>query len=244
MNLLQLKYFREVVVSGSVTLAAHRLHITQPAVSQQLSLLAKELDCELWIKRKHKLRLTEAGRVVFQYAELMLEQVYLMKKEINNLNAAEEITGSITVGCGPLLARSLLPQLSVDFIRQYPKVNLSIYESDSLLLPSLLEDGSIDIGLGAGNLGKNSKIKFNTLCKDEYLIIHSSKLVIPGDIFPLAHLNNYPFIDYMSGSTVLASLNKRLKLKESTLFSMPAILKRLLNSSSAMRESLLCLRIY
>jgi DNA-binding transcriptional LysR family regulator len=214
MNLLQIKYFREVVVCGSVTQAARRLHISQPAVSKQISLLAKELDCELWTKRKHKLRLTEAGRVVFQRAELMLEQVSLMKKDISNLNAAEEITGSITVGCGSLLARALLPQLSVDFISQYPKVNLSIYESDSVLLPGLLEDGSIDIGLGAGNLSKNSKIKFTPLLKDEYLIIHSSKLVIPGDVFPVAHLSNYPFINYMFGSTVLASLDKRLKLKK------------------------------
>lgn len=214
MTLLQLKYFREVVIYGSVTKAAKRLNVTQPAVSKQLSLLAKELNCKLWNKRKQKLRLTEAGRVVFHRAELMLEQISLIKKDVLDLNTAGEITGSITVGCGPLLSRSLLPELSVYFIRQYPKVNFSIYESDSILLPGLLEDGTIDIGLGAGNLSKNSKIKFTPLLKDEYLIIHSSKLILPGNIFPVEQLCKYPFINYISGSTVLASLVKRLKLKE------------------------------
>lgn len=214
MTLLQLRYFREVVIYGSVTKAAKRLNVTQPAVSKQLSLLAQELNCELWKKRKQRLRLTESGRVIFHRAELMLEQIRLIKKEVLDLNAADEITGSITVGCGPLLSRSLLPELSVDFIRQYPKVNLSIYESDSILLPGLLEDGTIDIGLGAGNLSKNSKIKFTPLLKDEYLIIHSSKLVLPGNVFPVEQLYNYPFINYMPGTTVLASLVKRLKLKK------------------------------
>lgn len=214
MTLLQLRYFREVVIYGSVTKAAKRLNVTQPAVSKQLSLLAQELNCELWKKRKQRLRLTESGRVIFHRAELMLEQIRLIKKEVLDLNAADEITGSITVGCGPLLSRSLLPELSVDFIRQYPKVNLSIYESDSILLPGLLEDGTIDIGLGAGNLSKNSKIKFTPLMKDEYLIIHSSKLVLPGNVFPVEQLYNYPFINYMPGTTVLASLVKRLKLKK------------------------------
>ena len=65
MNLLQLKYFREAVICGSVTRAARRLHVTQPAVSKQLSLLAEEFNCELWNKHKRNLRLTEAGRIVF-----------------------------------------------------------------------------------------------------------------------------------------------------------------------------------
>ncbi|MDD5597928.1 MAG: LysR family transcriptional regulator [Victivallaceae bacterium] len=214
MNLLQLKYLREAVICGSVTLAARRLHITQPAVSKQLGLLAEELDCELWNRRRGKLRLTESGRVIFQRAELILEQLHLLEKELADLNAENEITGSLTVGCGPLLSRSLLPQLSVDFIRQYPKVHLSIYESDSIQLPGLLADGSIDIGLGAGNLKTDSKIKFTALLKDSYLVIHSAELVIPGSVFPTARLGDYPFINYMPGSTVLASVDKRLKLKK------------------------------
>ena len=136
-----------------------------------------------------------------------------MGKELADLNTADEITGSLTVGCGPLLSRVLLPQLSVDFIRQYPKVHLAIYESDSVQLPELLEEGSIDIGLGAGSLKKNPRIKFTSLLKDEYLVIHSSELVIPGQVFPVTQLSNYPFINYMSGSTVLASVDKRLKIK-------------------------------
>lgn len=214
MTLLQLKYFREVVICGSVTKAAQQLNVTQPAVSKQLSFLAKELNCKLWNKRKQRLRLTEAGRIIFRRVELMLEQNSLIKKEVCDLNLANEISGSITIGCGPLLSRSLLPDLSVNFIRQYPKVNVSIYESDSILLPGLLEDGSIDIGLGAGNLSKNSKIRFTSLLKDEYLVIHSSKLILPGNIFPITQLCNYPFINYTAGATVLASPEKRLKLKE------------------------------
>ena len=214
MNLLQFKYFREVVVCGSVTQAARQLHVTQPAVSKQLCLLAKELNCDLWIKRKNKLRLTEAGRIIFQHAELILEQIRLTQKEVDALRSLNELTGTITVGCGPLLSRTLLPGLSVDFINSYPGVSLSVYETDSALLPSLLEDGSIDLGLGAGDLIENSKIKFSALLKDEYLIIHSSKLIIPGDVLPVSQLGNYPFIDNMSGSKMSLLLKKRLKLKE------------------------------
>jgi DNA-binding transcriptional LysR family regulator len=215
MNLTQIKYFRETVICGSVTSAAHRLGVSQPAVSKQLTSLARELNCKLWIKHNRKLRLTESGRILFQRSELILEQLRLLKNDITQINSANEISGSITVGCGPLLSRALMPDLSIEFIRKYPKVNLSIYESDSVLLAGLLTEGTIDIGLGAGNLNKkNKEIKFTSLLKDEYLVIHSSELIIPGEIFPLDEFYRHPFINYIPGSTIMASLGEKLKLKK------------------------------
>ena len=215
MNLTQIKYFRETVICGSVTNAARRLGVSQPAVSKQLASLAHGLHCKLWIKHNRKLRLTESGRILFQRSELILEQLRLLKEDITQIHAANEISGSIIVGCGPLLSRALMPDLSIEFIKEYPKVDLSIYESDSVLLPGLLTEGTIDIGLGAGDLSKTNKgINFTSFLKDEYLVIHSSELIIPGGIFPLAEFYKHPFINYVPGSTIMASLGKKLGLKK------------------------------
>jgi DNA-binding transcriptional LysR family regulator len=213
MNLVQIKYFREVVICGSVTEAAKRLAVTQPAVSKQMRLLEQEFECEVFVKRGRKMRLTEAGRIIFNRAELLLEQYDLLKKDIADFNSSGQLKGKITIGCGPLLSRSVMPDFTVDFMRRYPDISLSIYETDSAVLPELLVDGMIDIGLGAGNFAKSEDIRFQRLFCGDYVIIHSSRIVIPGELFPIEQIANYSLINHMPGSIVYSFAMKKLKLK-------------------------------
>jgi DNA-binding transcriptional LysR family regulator len=78
MDLLQLEHFLAVVEEGTFTRAAERVCRTQPAVSQSIKKLEEEIGAPLFARDVHELSLTEAGRVLADYARRMVyrEQGY------------------------------------------------------------------------------------------------------------------------------------------------------------------------
>ena len=74
MNLRRLKYFVKIVDIGSLTQAADVLHIAQPALSQQLATLEGEVSQQLLVRTKRGVTPTEAGKVLYRHAQLILRQ--------------------------------------------------------------------------------------------------------------------------------------------------------------------------
>jgi LysR family transcriptional regulator, nitrogen assimilation regulatory protein len=74
MNLRRLKYFVKIVDIGSLTQAADLLHIAQPALSQQLATLEGEVRQQLLVRTKRGVTPTEAGKVLYRHAQLILRQ--------------------------------------------------------------------------------------------------------------------------------------------------------------------------
>ena len=74
MNLRRLKYFVKIVDVGSLTQAADLLHIAQPALSQQLAALEGEVRQQLLVRNKRGVTPTEAGKVLYRHAQLILRQ--------------------------------------------------------------------------------------------------------------------------------------------------------------------------
>lgn len=69
LNYHHLLYFWEVARKGSIKEACEELHVTQPTISSQLQALEESLGQQLFIRRPRRLLLTEAGRLVFRYAD-------------------------------------------------------------------------------------------------------------------------------------------------------------------------------
>ena len=74
MNFIQLEYFQKTVECRSVTEAAKKLFITQPAVSKQLRLLEEELECKLFQRKGNHLVPTAAGEFFYQRVKTLLNQ--------------------------------------------------------------------------------------------------------------------------------------------------------------------------
>ena len=73
MELRVLRYFLAVAREGSFTKASNVLHVTQPALSKQIMDLEGELDCKLFVRGSHSVRLTEDGFLLKRRAEEILE---------------------------------------------------------------------------------------------------------------------------------------------------------------------------
>ena len=73
MELRVLRYFLAVVREGSITAAAQSLHMTQPTLSKQLMELEDELGKQLFVRGKHRVRLTEAGEFMYRRAQEIVD---------------------------------------------------------------------------------------------------------------------------------------------------------------------------
>ncbi|MBF0280052.1 MAG: LysR family transcriptional regulator [SAR324 cluster bacterium] len=214
MNIFQLKCFCKTVKYGGVTLAAEKLFITQPAVSKQLKLLEGEIGEKLYFKRGGKLVLTSIGDKVYHKAS---EIIRLFDALENNLNVEGDFTGEISVGCGPLGARFILPEIIKEFIGLCPEMNVSIFECESSEINTFLKTDVIDIALGFKPLKPDDMIKFEKLFSSRLVAICSSSLELPSKKIEITDILSFPFISYPPNSPIKYLLEPYLSKKETNI---------------------------
>ena len=151
-TLRQLDTFLEVVRTGSVSRAADKLHVTQPAVSMQLRQLEDSLGIPLLEVAGRRVRLTEAGRDVEQCAAAAIARL----KELDDLVAGHRGLKKGKVALAVVsTAKYFMPMLLVRFRAMFPEIaiSLQIHNRESIL--KLLARNEVDLiimGRVPGNL--------------------------------------------------------------------------------------------
>lgn len=144
MDIRQLKYFKTIVETESISRAAKMLYMKQPPLSQQLKYLEAELNVLLIDRGPKKWVLTEEGRALYKHAVSMLQQSNDIKKEIMEIN--QGVRGHLAIGVSPSCI-SYLPKAIQNYRDSYPDVYIQIWKEDSSYLESLLQDGTIEVAL-------------------------------------------------------------------------------------------------
>ena len=145
MDLGQLRYFSKIVEHRSFTRAAEDCNVSQPALSQQISKLEKELGQPLFERQGRSIRLTPAGQVLQTKADKFLLMVDDAKKQITD----DGQTGRICVSAIPTIAPYLLPQILTSVSSQFPRASFIICEDTTDELLKRCSNGDIDVGLVA-----------------------------------------------------------------------------------------------
>ncbi len=143
MDLGQLRYFSKIVEHRSFTRAAKDCSVSQPALSQQIAKLEKELGQPLFERQGRSIRLTPAGQVLHTHAEKILQLVDDAKRQITD----DGQTGRICVSAIPTIAPYLLPVLLTSVVSQFPLANFVISEDTTDPLLKRCASGDIDVGL-------------------------------------------------------------------------------------------------
>lgn len=142
MNLRQLEYFVAIAESGTISSAAKKLGISQPPLSSQLRLLEEEVGVLLVERGPRRLRLTEAGKLLYQKAGTILALAGSAVKELRDLESGAK--GVLRLGtissCGAVLLEKLVPR----FCRQFPRATFEICEGNTYELLERLESGVIE----------------------------------------------------------------------------------------------------
>lgn len=140
-----LHYFLTVARERNITNAAKSLHITQPTLSRQMTLLEEEIGAKLFIRDSRPLSLTNEGLLLRRRAEEILELIDKTEMEISNQE--EQVEGTVSVGCGELASVKLLTELIGHFSQQYPRVVFDVYTANADQIKRRMDDGLTDIGL-------------------------------------------------------------------------------------------------
>lgn len=138
-----LRTFAVVAETGSVTRAAARLNLTQPAVSQQIRRLEDRLQKPLFEARQRPKALTDEGELLHGYARAILR---LHDEAVTRLNRPE-VSGRVTLGTPDLYATFFLPAILADFGRAYPTVQINLHCALTVPLLRELEAGRVDLVL-------------------------------------------------------------------------------------------------
>lgn len=144
-NLEYYKVFYYVAKLGSLTLAARRLSISQPAVSQSLKQLEASVGAKLFSRTSKGVKLTAEGELLYSYASKGYEQILLGEKKLSQMLNLE--LGELRIGASDMTLRFyLLPYLE-RFHEQYPGIKVHVTNAPTPETLTYLKDGKIDFGV-------------------------------------------------------------------------------------------------
>jgi DNA-binding transcriptional LysR family regulator len=170
MNLNQLRVFNAVCEELSITAAARRLRISQPAVSKQVAELEQALGAVLVDRMPRGIRLTAAGELLASHARR------LFREEAEAEAALAELLGlrggRLALGASTTIGGYLVPRVLGDFQRRYPKVSLQLHIDNTRSITEALLEGRLDIGLTEGLVaGEALPLQEQVLTQDEMVVL-------------------------------------------------------------------------
>lgn len=171
MNFHQLEIFYTVAQRRSITEAAAQVRLTQPAVSLQVRALEKELGLPLFDRGASKLRLTQAGEVLYRCAIAVLHTKDEALRSIAELGAVSK--GKLILGANTTGGMYLLPEIVRAFKARHPEIEIMFHvDATERLYESALQN-VLDMAL-VGGPTQDKRFGVDPICEDNIVMIVSS----------------------------------------------------------------------
>lgn len=145
LNLKQLKVFYYVAECLSFTQAAKELYITQPAVTKQIDAIEQQCETRFFTRDRQGLALTEAGSVLFSYAERIMRLASEAEQAVSDLKSNPH--GVLRVGTTKTFARYLMPPYILRFHEAFPKIRIQLDEGSSQEMAASVLQGHNDLAV-------------------------------------------------------------------------------------------------
>jgi DNA-binding transcriptional LysR family regulator len=173
----RLRVFRAVAAEMSFRKAAEALHLSQPAVSQQIRSLEEEAGVRLFDRGSSdghgsQIALTEAGRVLLGYAATAAETMEAARRSLAALG--DRVSGELRLGASTTVAQYVLPRILGAFLRQYPQVRLSVVSGNTERIAEAVAERRVALGIIEGPAMRRD-VKTERMIEDEMVLI-----VAPG----------------------------------------------------------------
>ena len=146
----QLRILKAIAAQGSFKKAADLLYVTQPAVSLQIQNLEKQLEITIFDRGGRKALLTEAGKLLLEYCERILNQCDEACKAIEDLNSLKG--GTLIIGASQTTGTYLMPRMIGLFRQKYPDVSVQLQVHSTRRTGWSVANGQIDLAIIGGQL--------------------------------------------------------------------------------------------
>ena len=189
----QLRYFTTVARAGSFAAAARVLHVSQPALGQQVKALEEHLGVQLLDRHSRGVGLSEAGEIFIERAEALLRGAHDAYQALERFRGEAVVT--VAIGVTPTPGRSLVPRLLAE-CSLIPQLSLWVRPGLSDELLRQVTAGDLDLAL-CYEAASNDRLEAFPLYEEDLFLVGSPTLLGGGGDLPFAALTDYPLVlDY------------------------------------------------
>jgi DNA-binding transcriptional LysR family regulator len=148
-TLRQFEVFLAVARAGSFRAAAEFLHLSQPALSQHVAELERELGARLFDRLSRRIALTEAGRILEDHARRVFATLASARETVAELGGLKR--GSLVIGASTTPGIYVLPRLAARFQERYPGITLRVRIANSAHIEEQVRANELDLGVVGGH---------------------------------------------------------------------------------------------
>lgn len=209
MSDFRLKVFQSVARNLSFTKAAQEMMLSQPAITRHIHELESRYQLRLFDRQGSRISLTEGGRLLLDHCERILNAYKKMEYEIGLLRG--DYSGELRLGASTTVEQYVVPLFLGEFIRKFPKINVSLLNGNSRFIETALQENRIDLGIVEG-IVRLPQLKYTSALDDELVAVvdaHGELASLPDEI-SLEQLAEIPLVLREQGSGTLDVIERSL----------------------------------
>ena len=186
MTLRDMEYMTVIAEEKSITKASAKLYVAQPALSQCVQKIEKELDHAVFVRKNNGVELTAEGECFIEFAKKTLREQKNFEKKLVDLQNAE--IGKVHLGFTGTQATYVLPYVLPEFRERFPALEIVLEEAPSDEIENKLVRDQIEVGILHPPI-VHEEIEAFELSRDELVIV------------PRSNSRFQPYIYYQEGET-------------------------------------------
>ncbi len=172
LNIHELNVFVEAAEVENFSIAAHRLYLSQPAVSLQIRNLEKQLGVDLFRRNGRNVSLSDAGKVLLPMAQDLLRQTRHVEEAMWGLQGL--VIGEVSIACSTAVGKYLLPGVIAGFRRHFTEVQVMVKVVNRRMAADWLIAGRAEIAVVSREMAHRD-LELRPLLEDQII------LIVPAD---------------------------------------------------------------
>ncbi|MDL2288496.1 LysR family transcriptional regulator [Oscillospiraceae bacterium OttesenSCG-928-F05] len=168
MQLREIDYVIAVAKYKSISLAAEKLHISQPALSRFIRSFEEQLGVELFARGLQGVKLTESGEIYIEAASQIKGIIDVLNRDLEEVGMT--VRGQLRIAIPAFLDAKFLPKALGIFHTRFPEVEIVVYEEDSRGLERMLERGDADVVV-MGRMAFPANVSYVSMESYELLLV-------------------------------------------------------------------------
>lgn len=215
---------KTIAEEKTITKAAERLYISQPALTYRLKNLETEFGAQIVSRHPGGVAFTPQGEYLLAYAEEMLLELQKAKEHVKNME--NKVQGKLRLGSSSVFAHYDLPQILKGFLDRYPDVEVSLKTGLSQQVYRMLQKEEVSIAIIRGDY---------LWAEEQFLIREEPICLVSRQPMELGALPDNPQINYRTDSPLQTMIEEWWR----QLFSRPSFISMEVDSMDTCRQMVL-----
>lgn len=171
MTIKDLEYLAAIEAEGSITAAARKLFVAQPALSQCVHKVEKEYEIQLFVRTASGVQPTDLGVCFLEKAHRILKEHDELKRQLSDIKDGG--FGHIRIGIPRTQSEYVLPYVLPEFKRRFPNIQIEMTEASSEELEKMIVEGKVDVGILHPPI-MDVRLRSFEISKDRFVILPRS----------------------------------------------------------------------